>query len=91
MNALCATAPQEDRVGQGPLEVGQPDELVERLEPVPVEQAVAGRLDDREQDEHGVQRQRRQHEQPGDAPRAQVPAGRGTRSRRLSPRRHSVM
>ena len=77
MRALWLTAPEEDRVGQRPLEVGEPDELVERLEPVPVEQAESRRLDDREQDEQGVERQRREHEQPGDAPRAQVPAGAG--------------
>ena len=78
MKRVVADGAEEDRVGQRALEVGEPDEVVHRLEPVPVEEAVAGRLDDREQDEHGVQRQRREHEQPGEAPRVQVPAGAGT-------------
>ena len=90
MKRVVADGAEEDRVGQRALEVGEPDELVQRLEPVPVEEAVAGRLDDREQDEQGVQRQRREHEQPGDAPCAAGSGGCGSGCRRQSPRDHSV-
>ena len=56
MNSVVADRAAEDRVGQRTLVVVEPDEVGQRLEAVPVVQAVAGRLDDREQDEDGVER-----------------------------------
>ena len=43
--------------------LSKPDEVVERLEAVPVVQAVAQALHDRIQHEHAVEQQRRQQEQ----------------------------
>ena len=66
----------EGVVGQRDLVVLEPDEVGQRLQPVPLEQAVVRRLDDREQDEHDVQREGGQQEQDDRQPlRPQPGAG----------------
>ena len=68
----------EHRLRQRPLVVGETDEVGQRCQAVPLEEAVVDRLDDREEDEDGVQDQGGQQEQ-GDhrAPAGAAPAARG--------------
>ena len=77
----------EHRLRQRPLVVGETDEVGQRRQAVPFEEAVVDRLDDREEDEDGVQDQRGQQEQ-GDrrAPAGAAPAARGDSA--LVDRRH---
>ena len=66
----------EDGIRHGALVVGEPDEVGQRRQAVPLEDAVADRLDDREEDEDRVQDQRGQQEQ-GDR---RAPAGAAPRT-----------
>ena len=71
----------EESVGERPPEVVEPDEVVERLEPVPVVQAVARALHDRVEHEHAVERERRQQERDDHRPRHARRAARRSRGR----------
>ncbi len=68
MMTLWRSAAVKLRVGERSPEVVEADELVERLEPVPVVQAVAHALHDRIDDEHAVEQQRRREERDDHRP-----------------------
>ena len=55
--------PLEDRLSQRALVVGEADEVGQRCQAVPLEEAVVDRLDDREEDEDRVEDQAGQQEQ----------------------------
>ena len=73
---------EEDRVGQGALVVGQADEVGQRRQAVPLEEAVERGLGDGQQDEDHVEDERRQHEQGDRGPARSIGAP-AARARRL--------
>ena len=62
-STLLPIAARKASLRQRDLVVLEADEVGERLQPVPLVEAVVRGLDDREQDEHDVERERRQQEQ----------------------------
>ena len=79
---VVAQGPEEDRVGEHPAVVAQPDEVLGGGEPAPVGEGVVHRLQERRDDEHHVDGQREaqedQHEaDPVEGQPTPAPPGRG--------------